>query len=113
SGASASYTMKYTTYTVQTNFGCSITEYPPTSINLVSEIDLPDWNSTTNPNSKYVFAYETTPNDTHNPHYVTVRLASVTLPTVGQITYAYSRGNNGRSEEHTSELQAPVDVVCP
>lgn len=96
SGVSASYTMKYTTYTVQTNFGCSgISEYGPTSISLVSEIDLPDWNATTNPNSRYVFAYETTPNDAHNPHYVTGRLASVTLPTAGQITYAYSGGNNG------------------
>ncbi len=96
SGASASYTMKYTTYTVKTNFGCSgVSEYGPTSISLVSEIDLPDWNSTTNPNSKYVFAYETTPNDTHTPHYVTGRLASVTLPTGGTISYSYSGGSNG------------------
>src|SRR6266446_2119348 len=64
SGASAAYTLKYTTYTVQTIFGCSnINDYGPTSTNLVSEIDLPDWNATTNPNSKYTFTYETTPKD--------------------------------------------------
>ncbi len=86
SGASASYTMKYTAYTVQTNFGCSgITEYSPTSNNLVSEIDLPD-------STKYTFTYEPTPGHTGN---VTGRLASVTLPTGGTISYTYSGGNNG------------------
>src|SRR5207244_2542156 len=57
------------------------------------EIDLPD--IATNPNDKYTFTYETTPNDMHTPHYVTGRIASVTLPTGGMITYGYSGGNNG------------------
>jgi RHS repeat-associated protein len=76
-------------YTVQTNFGCSgVTEYGPTTLGLVSEIDLPDGTS-------YSFTYEVTPGDTHNPHYVTGRLAKVILPTGGYITYSYSGGSNG------------------
>jgi RHS repeat-associated protein len=57
-------------------------------MNLVSEMDLPD-------GSKYTFAYETTPGDTHSPHYVTGRLAAVTLPTGGTISYTYSGGSSG------------------
>ena len=88
-GGSASYQMKYTAYTVQTKFNCSgISEYGPTGNNLVSEIDLPD-------GSKYTFTYEVTPNDAHNPHYVTGRIASATLPTGGTINYSYSGGSNG------------------
>jgi RHS repeat-associated protein len=94
SGANASYTVKYTAYTVQTNFGCSgITEYGATANNLVSEIDLPD--VAVNPNDKYTFTYEVTPGDTHTPHYVTGRLASITLPTGGTISYTYTGGSNG------------------
>src|SRR6266567_4804210 len=88
SGGSA-YTMRYTTYTVQTNFGCSsVTEYGAngtTTAPLVSEIDLPD-------GSKYTFAYEPTPGVSG---HVTGRLASVTLPTGGTISYTYTGGNNG------------------
>jgi RHS repeat-associated protein len=84
SGATASYTVKYTSYTVQTNFGCSgISEYGPTSNNLVSEIDLPD-------GSKYSFAYEATPGHTSN---VTGRVKQITLPTGGTISYTYTSGN--------------------
>ena len=89
-GVAATYTVKYTTYTVQTKFGCTspktIAEYGPKSMNLVSEIDLPD-------GSKYIFGYEKTPNDTHNPNYVTGRVTSITLPTGGTISYAYTNGN--------------------
>jgi RHS repeat-associated protein len=96
SGTSASYIAKYAAFTVQTIFGCSgVSEYGPTSNNLVTEIDLPDYNQTTNPNERYTFTYETTPGDVHSPHYVTGRLASVTLPTGGTISYSYSGGNNG------------------
>ncbi len=97
SGGAATYTLKYTTYTVQTKFGCTspttIGEYGPTSMNLVSEIDLPDYNATTNPNSRYTFSYETTPGDAHNPHYVTGRVISVTFPTGGTVSYTYNNGN--------------------
>jgi len=94
SGASASYTMKYTTFSIQTAFGCSgITEYGTngtTTAALVTEIDLPD--VSVNPNDKYVFSYEPTPG--HSGFY-TGRLVSVTLPTGGTITYNYTGGSNG------------------
>ncbi len=86
SGANPAYTEKYTTQTVQTNFGCSgIAEWGPFSESLVSEIDLPD-------GSKYTFAYEATPGHSGN---VTGRLASIGLPTGGTISYSYSGGSNG------------------
>ena len=85
-GQPVAYTIKYTAYTVQTAFGCSgISEYGPTSNNLISEIDLPD-------GSKYSFAYEHTPGV---PANFTGRLASITLPTGGVISYTYSGANNG------------------
>lgn len=93
SGANASYTMKFTGYTVKTNFACSgVTEYGPTANNLVSEIDLPDYNATTNPNSRYTFTYEPTPGFSGD---VTGRLKSVTLPTGGTISYTYTGGSSG------------------
>ena len=85
-GGSATVTVNYTAYTVQTNFGCTgISDYGPTSNNLVSSITLPDGTS-------YSFTYEPTPGHAGN---VTGRLASITLSTGGQITYAYSGSNNG------------------
>ncbi|HXX18646.1 MAG TPA: RHS repeat-associated core domain-containing protein [Candidatus Acidoferrum sp.] len=85
-GHQASYTVKYTQQTVKTNFGCSGTqEYGPTANNLVSEIDLPN-------NDKYTFKYESTPGYAGD---VTGRLASVTLPTGGTISYVYSGGVGG------------------
>jgi RHS repeat-associated protein len=102
SGSPAAYTMKYTTYTVQTKFNCSgITEYGAngtTTASLVSEIDLPDGVS------KYTFAYEPTPGVSGK---VTGRLASVTLPTGGTISYGYSGSNNGIncSDGSTATLQ--------
>lgn len=109
SGANVSYTMNFTTYSIQTNFGCSgITEYGAngtTTANLVSEIDLPD-------RSKYTFGYEPTPG---HSGFVTGRLASVTLPTGGTITYTYSGGNNGIncSDGSTATLtRATPDGTC-
>src|SRR5205823_415578 len=85
-GTTSTVTLKYAAHTVQTSFGCSgITEYPPTPVNLVSEIDLPD-------TTKYTFSYEPTPGA---PSNVTGRLASVTLPTGGTISYSYTGGSNG------------------
>jgi len=86
SGGSATVTMSYVTYTVQTNFGCSgIAEYGATNNSLVDRVTLPD-------GSFYQFHYEATPG---NPSNVTGRLASVTLPTGGMISYAYTGGSNG------------------
>jgi hypothetical protein len=91
----ASYTMNYTQYTVQTGFGVSnVTEYGPLSNSLVSSITLPDGTS-------YVFTYEKTPvactplSGTYSTNCVTGRIASVTLPTGGTITYTYSGGSEG------------------
>ena len=85
----AAFTMKFTTYNIRTNFGCStVGDYGTngtTTAPLVSEIDLPD-------GTKYTFTYEPTPGFSS---FVTGRLASVTLPTGGTISYAYSGGNNG------------------
>jgi RHS repeat-associated protein len=78
-----SQTVKYTSYTVQTNFGCTgVTEFAATAESLVSEIDLPD-------GTKYLFSYEPTYQHSGN---VTGRLASVTLPTGGTISYTYGTG---------------------
>jgi RHS repeat-associated protein len=91
---SAVYTMKYTQYTLRTNFGCSgITEVGTngtTTVNLVSEIDLPD--HAANSASKYTFTYEKTPG--YSSDY-TGRLISVTLPTGGTINYTYTGGSSG------------------
>jgi RHS repeat-associated protein len=98
SGASASYTMNYTNYTVATNFGVSgISEYKSSAaVPLVTSIVLPD-------NSQYSFTYEATPG-TCTPYSgttcVTGRVTSITLPTGGTISYSYSfsgctSGNNG------------------
>ena len=91
----STYTMNYTQYTVQTAFGVSgITEYGRLSNPLVSSIQLPD-------GSSYSFTYEKTPGSctplsgTYSTNCVTGRIASVTLPTGGEINYAYSGGSNG------------------
>jgi RHS repeat-associated protein len=83
---SASFTINYTsTQNIQTNFGCSsIGEYSG-SANLISSIVLPD-------NTSYSFTYEPTPS---NSGSVTGRIASVTLPTGGTISYSYTGSNNG------------------
>ncbi len=88
---STPFTMKYTQYTLETNFGCSnIVEYGKNQQQtqyLVSEIDLPD-------STKYTFSYEPTPNPVYQGA-VTGRLATVTLPTGGKISYTYTGGSSG------------------
>jgi RHS repeat-associated protein len=86
---SAAYTINYKTYTVRTGFGCSgISEYGPFSRTLVDTIQLPN-------GKKYSFQYELTPNQTTYPGDVTARLAKVTLPTGGSISYTYTGANDG------------------
>lgn len=93
SGATATYTINYTNYTVATNFGVSgIGEYKSTAaVPLVSSIVLPD-------GSKYTFEYEATPGSC-TPYSgttcTTARPISIALPPGGTITYAYSGGNYG------------------
>ena len=86
SNTARSVTVNYTTFTVQTNFGCSgISEYPPTSVPLVSSVAYPD-------GSSYSFTYEPTP---AFPGSVTGRIQAITLRTGGTITYTYTGGSNG------------------
>jgi hypothetical protein len=80
-GVSVPYTINYISKNVRTNFQCSgINDVTISNASLVNSIVLPD-------GSQYSFTYETTPN---NSSYVTGRLASVTLPTGGTITYNYT-----------------------
>lgn len=86
SGTQASVTVNYSTYTVQTAFGCSgVSEYGPTAVSLASSVSLPD-------GSSYSFQYEATPGV---PANVTGRVKAITLRTGGTISYAYTGGNNG------------------
>ncbi len=85
-GGSSYYTVNYSQYTVETNFGCyGVTDYGRTqqqTAYLVSSISLPDGTS-------YSIAYELTPNPIH-PGAFTGRIASITLPTGGVISYNYN-----------------------
>jgi RHS repeat-associated protein len=106
-GPGASYTINYKQYTVATNFGVSgIGESGAQSASLVDNIKLPD-------GSKYVFTYEATPttptsgkctplSGTYSTNCVTARIASITYPTGGQITYSYSGGSNGVESDGTT-----------
>ena len=86
SNTARSVTFTYTTYTLQTAFGCSgISEYGPVSTPLVTSISYPD-------GTGYSFTYEPTPGVSGA---VTGRLASITLPQGGVIDYAYSGGSQG------------------
>src|SRR5258708_946576 len=79
-GGSAKYVMNYSSYNIKTNFGCSgVSEYAANGIYLVSSITLPD-------QTKYSLTYEST---VGSSGYVTGRLATVTLPTGGEIQYGY------------------------
>jgi hypothetical protein len=85
-GGTANIQISYENDTVRTNFGCSGTsEFGPTNEWLVNKIALPDGTS-------YQFTYESTPGYSGD---VTGRVASVTLPTGGIISYTYVGGNNG------------------
>jgi hypothetical protein len=96
SGPNVSYTMHYTQYTVATTFASgSIKEYGPQSIALPSSVQLPD-------GSTYTFTYEATSGSctplpgTSGP-CITGRINSVTLPTLGKITYTFRGGSNGNN----------------
>ncbi len=97
-GSSAKWTISYTPYNIQTNFGCSgIAEYSKNGVELPTKITLPD-------STYYSFAYEDT---VGHSGYKTGRLASVTLPTGGSITYNYP--NNGTTNSiNCADGSAPV-----
>lgn len=86
SGGNSTVTAGYTSYTVQTNFGCSgIAEYLAAA-SLLTSLTLPD-------GTQYLFTYEQTPG--YGSSYTTGRIASVTMPTTGEILYSYTGGSNG------------------
>ncbi|HET6841442.1 MAG TPA: RHS repeat-associated core domain-containing protein [Candidatus Angelobacter sp.] len=88
SGGNSVITAKYTSFTIQTNFGCSGTAEYSAAGNLISSLTLAD-------GTQYQFAYEQTPGQ--DATHTTGRIASVTLPSTGQILYSYTGGNNGIS----------------
>ena len=84
-GTNSSYTPTYQSYAAWTSFGCSgVSEYNGL-ITLLKSLALPDGTS-------YSFTYEAS---SGHSGYTTGRIASVTLPTGGTISYAYSGGSNG------------------
>lgn len=87
SGNTQTFQVNNSSYMQQTAFGCSgINDISPTQVSLPSSVTIPT-------GTVSVF-YETTPGDTHTPHYITGRLAGITYPTGGGVSYAYSGGNN-------------------
>ena len=106
-GTRVSVTINYVQYTVKTGFGAktssgaAIGEYGATSVSLVDNITLPD-------GTKYAFLYEKTPIScsplpgTFATNCVTGRLAQVTVPTGGTITYGYTGGANGIVNDGTT-----------
>ena len=85
-GGSESVTINFTQFTVQTNFQLTnISDYGAHTWYLPTSVVYPD-------GSSYKFTYEATPGDSGS---VTGRLASLTLPTGGVVTYQYTGSNNG------------------
>ena len=82
-------TLKFQSYNVKTNFGCSgVSEYTGTA-SLPYELDIPSPVSGT---LKYLFTYEGSPG---NIGYYTGRLQKVVLPTGGSYEWDYTGNNDG------------------
>jgi hypothetical protein len=104
-------TMNYTTFTVATSFGVSgVAEFGATATSLVTRVELAD-------GSTYSFTYESTPGSctplsgTDSSGCVTGRIASVSLPTGGTISYSYTGGSNGiESDGSASGLNRTDDT---
>jgi len=90
-GNDQKFVLKYSSQKISTYFACSgLFEYDSggtISWNLPSELDLPNGQS-------YAFSYEATP---FHSGYTTGRLAKITLPTGGSVTYAFGGSNDGVS----------------
>jgi RHS repeat-associated protein len=85
SGTKQTITVTMGSFTIQTNFGVSgVSEYGPQTKLLPTSIAYPY--------GTYFFTYESTP---AHAGAVTGRLASVTLPTSGTISYTYPGSNDG------------------
>jgi RHS repeat-associated protein len=77
--------VKYQSYNIQTNFGCSGVSEWANTVSLPYEIDLPNGN-------KFTMTYEDTPGFSG---YTTGRLKRITLPTGGYYQYDYTGSNDG------------------
>ncbi|HWR14122.1 MAG TPA: RHS repeat-associated core domain-containing protein [Terriglobales bacterium] len=78
----------YSSIPIRTYFQCSgVGEYGPINYDLPTSIQLPD-------GTAYSIAYEASPDPSY-PNAKTGRIASITLPTGGVITYNYSGPNAG------------------
>ena len=107
------YTLNYVQYTVQTAFSVTgVNEYGRLSNALVDNIQLPD-------GSKYSFTYEQTPvactplPGTYSSYCVTGRIASVTLPAGGKVSYTYSGGTNNRGIYSDGSTAGLTRVLSP
>jgi RHS repeat-associated protein len=85
STGSATATLNFTSYTLETDFGCpGVGEFPATSGSYFpSSLSLPD-------GSSYSFTYESQVAGT-----ITGRIASITYPSGEVVSYAYTGPNNG------------------
>ncbi len=91
-GGTKSYHANFALYHVKTQFLCGgINDADLPGVSLVSSITLPDDDGVHL--DRYTFTYEATPG--FPPGYTTGRLASVTLPTGGTISYLYNGINGG------------------
>jgi len=76
--------VNYSQKTQQTNFGCpNVHDIAATSVYLPTSV--------TTPSGNFTITYEPTPNV---PANVTGRIASLTYPTGGKVSYTYAGGNN-------------------
>ena len=85
-GVNQTVAVNYSQYTQQTAWGCDGYDIAPTSVYFPSSISFPD-------GSSMLFTYENGIGT--QPGTVTGRIATITLPTGGVISYAYSGGSNG------------------
>jgi RHS repeat-associated protein len=108
SGNTQQYTVTGTTLMTvyNNNFGCEFSQMlPPTTYYLPTTITLPGTNG------QYSIKYETTPG--YSPD-VTGRIASITYPSGGSISYSYSGGPNNDGYSCTiSPTDGPVPGVVP
>jgi RHS repeat-associated protein len=85
SGSSVSVGTTTSSFNIKTNFGCPGVLETTTTASLVTSISMPD-------GSHYSITYEPTPSF---PTYTTGRIASITLPAGGTVTYNYNGPNDG------------------
>lgn len=95
-GSTQTITVNYGSFNIATNFGVpNVGDVPSTPVlsnYLPTSVVYPD-------GSSYQFAYEQTPG---YPGYTTGRIASLTLPTGGVISYQYVDGYNGIEADGTT-----------